>query len=98
MLETYSQIDCDIVDKNKNPKKYRLTEALAHVEGMNQRQATTMIYGNVGTAPVRWLETFSPQPPDENVFRFMAEWDARATELEKTFHAPEPPGGLVPIR
>jgi hypothetical protein len=51
MLETYSQIDCDLVDKNKNPKKYRLTEALPHVEAMNQRQATTMIYGNVGTAP-----------------------------------------------
>ena len=40
-------------------------------------------FTNVGSRPVRWLETFSPQPPKENVFRFMAEWDARARELEK---------------
>jgi quercetin dioxygenase-like cupin family protein len=37
---------------------------------------------NVGTEPVRWLETFAPQPPRENVFRFMAEWDKKARELE----------------
>jgi len=35
-------------------------------------------FRNVGRQPVRWLETFAPQPPKENVFRFMAEWDARA--------------------
>ena len=39
-------------------------------------------FTNIGTGPVRWLETFSPQPPKENVFRFRAEWDARAAELE----------------
>ena len=39
-------------------------------------------FKNIGTGPVRWLETFSPQPPKENVFRFRAEWDARAAELE----------------
>ena len=37
---------------------------------------------NVGQEPVRWLETFAPQPPRENVFRFMAEWDKKAGELE----------------
>lgn len=39
-------------------------------------------FANVGTVPVRWLETFSPQPPAENVFRFSAEWDKRAAEIE----------------
>jgi quercetin dioxygenase-like cupin family protein len=39
-------------------------------------------FANVGREPVRWLETFSPQPPAENVFRFVAEWDQRATQLE----------------
>ena len=38
-------------------------------------------FGNVGTEPVRWLETFAPQPPKENVFRFMAEWEAKAKEI-----------------
>ena len=37
---------------------------------------------NAGREPVRWLETFAPQPPRENVFRFMAEWDRKANELE----------------
>ena len=39
-------------------------------------------FRNASDAPVRWLETFAPQPPKENVFRFMAEWDAKARELE----------------
>ena len=39
-------------------------------------------FRNVGIAPVRWLETFAPQPPKENVFRFMAEWETKARGLE----------------
>ena len=39
-------------------------------------------FANVGTVPVLWLETFAPQPPDENVFRFMAEWEKKAKEIE----------------
>jgi mannose-6-phosphate isomerase-like protein (cupin superfamily) len=39
-------------------------------------------FRNVSAAPVLWLETFAPQPPKENAFRFMAEWDAKARELE----------------
>jgi quercetin dioxygenase-like cupin family protein len=39
-------------------------------------------FKNVSGAPVLWLETFAPQPPRENVFRFMAEWETKARELE----------------
>lgn len=39
-------------------------------------------FANIGAEPVRWLETFSPQPPAENVFRFVAEWEQRAREIE----------------
>jgi quercetin dioxygenase-like cupin family protein len=39
-------------------------------------------FANVGKEPVIWLETFAPQPPKENAFRFMAEWNTRAKELE----------------
>jgi quercetin dioxygenase-like cupin family protein len=39
-------------------------------------------FANLGAEPVRWLETFAPQPPAQNVFRFKAEWDQRARELE----------------
>jgi quercetin dioxygenase-like cupin family protein len=37
---------------------------------------------NIGSTPVRWLETFAPIPPAENVFRFMRDWDKRQKELE----------------
>ena len=39
-------------------------------------------FTNVSSQPVRWLETFAPQPPRENVFRFMAEWEKKAATLE----------------
>ena len=39
-------------------------------------------FRNVSSVPVRWLETFAPQPPKENVFRFMAEWERERRELE----------------
>jgi quercetin dioxygenase-like cupin family protein len=39
-------------------------------------------FRNVSDKPVRWLETFAPQPPRENVFRFMADWDKVSRELE----------------
>jgi len=42
----------------------------------------THTFQNISREPVRWLETFSPQPPRENVFRFFAEWDQRARALE----------------
>jgi mannose-6-phosphate isomerase-like protein (cupin superfamily) len=40
-------------------------------------------FANVGNEPVRWLETFAPQPPAENAFRFAEEWRQRARELEE---------------
>jgi quercetin dioxygenase-like cupin family protein len=41
-------------------------------------------FANVGTEPAVWLETFAPQPPRENAFRFTAEWDRKGRELEGT--------------
>lgn len=38
-------------------------------------------FGQVGDKTLRWLETFSPQPPQENVFRFKGEWETKAKEL-----------------
>jgi quercetin dioxygenase-like cupin family protein len=38
---------------------------------------------NAGAAPVRWLETFAPLPPQENAFRFFAEWDAKGRAIEE---------------
>jgi mannose-6-phosphate isomerase-like protein (cupin superfamily) len=38
-------------------------------------------FSNIGAEPVRWLETFAPQPPRENVFRFKWEWEKKAQEI-----------------
>lgn len=51
MLEARSQIDKDLADLNGNTAAFRLSRASRHMEAMNQRMASTMIYGNAGTAP-----------------------------------------------
>lgn len=51
MLESYSQVDKKLANLNDNVKAFRLSEAKAFIEAMNQRMATTVIYGNQGTAP-----------------------------------------------
>lgn len=39
---------------------------------------------NRSSQPVCWIETFAPQPPSENVFRFFAEWAKRGEEFERS--------------
>ncbi|MEM7343780.1 MAG: cupin domain-containing protein [Chloroflexota bacterium] len=38
-------------------------------------------FANIGDEPVHWLETFAPQPPREDVFRFKGAWEQKAEEL-----------------
>lgn len=47
MLEAYSRVDQDLVTLNGNMGAFRLSEAKAFLEAMNQQMATTLIYGNV---------------------------------------------------
>ena len=49
---------------------------------MDQRQVRHSATNISKETPVRWLETFAPQPPAENVFRFLAEWEKKAVEIE----------------
>jgi hypothetical protein len=51
MLEAYSEVDKDLAELNGNVSSFRLSEAHAFVESMNQEMASTMFYGNQGTAP-----------------------------------------------
>src|SRR5712691_753594 len=37
---------------------------------------------NKGNVPMRWLETQTPQPPNQQAFRFPADWAYLATKLE----------------
>jgi len=50
MLEAWSEVDKDLADLNGNTNAFRLSEATAFLEAMNQEVAQTMIYGNAGLA------------------------------------------------
>ena len=66
------------VEATMDGKVYRATPGNVLWTGVGCVHA----FRNVGTVPVLWLETFAPQPPKENAFRFMAEWETKARELE----------------
>ena len=51
MLETYSIVDKDLVDKAPNPKLFRLSESSAFIEAMNQAMQSEVFYGNTNTRP-----------------------------------------------
>ncbi len=51
MLEAYAEVDKDLAMLNGNTDAFRLSEANAFIEAMNQEMASTVFYGNSGTAP-----------------------------------------------
>lgn len=51
MLEAWSEVDVELADLNGNANRFRFTEAQAFIEAMNQEMASTLFYGNAGTAP-----------------------------------------------
>ncbi len=51
MLEAWSEVDVDLAKLNGNINAFRLSEAKAFIEAMNQEMAQTIFYGNGGLAP-----------------------------------------------
>lgn len=51
MLEAWSEVDKDLAELNGNTPAFRLSEARAFIESMNQEMAQTLFYGNSGLAP-----------------------------------------------
>jgi len=51
MLEAWSEVDVDLAKLNGNIQSFRLSEAMAFIEAMNQEMAQTLFYGNGGIAP-----------------------------------------------
>jgi len=62
MLEDYAEVDKALADLNGNTAAFRLSEDRAHIEGMSQEFASTLIYGNEGTEP----EAFTGLAPRYN--------------------------------
>lgn len=51
MLEAYSEVDKDLAELNGNVSQFRLGEAQAFIESMNQEMASTIFYGNQSVTP-----------------------------------------------
>jgi hypothetical protein len=55
MLEDYCEIDKALADLNGNTAEFRLTEAQATMEALNQSVAQTLFYGDTAVNPERFL-------------------------------------------
>ena len=62
MLEAVSEVDVDLVKLNGNDAGFRLSEAQAFIEAMNQTMAGYLFYGNAATSP----EVFTGLAPRYN--------------------------------
>jgi hypothetical protein len=51
MLEAWAECDVELAKLNGDVGAFRLSEAQAFIEAMNQEMASTLLYGNQGTAP-----------------------------------------------
>lgn len=54
ILRAWSGVDKTLADLSTDPSGFRLSEAKAFMEGMNQEAQQTFIYGNAGTAPTEF--------------------------------------------
>lgn len=55
MLEAYSEVDKDLAELNGNSSAFRLSEAQAFIEAMNQSFVQTLFYGDTTVNPERFL-------------------------------------------
>lgn len=55
ILEARSEVDKDLADLNGNASSFRLSEAQAFLEAMNQAFAQTLFYGDTSVNPERFL-------------------------------------------
>jgi hypothetical protein len=68
-MEDRSEIDVRLLELNANSAAYRLSEAGAHIEGMQQATATYLFYGNQRTMPEAYdgLDVRYPYKDSPNV-------------------------------
>lgn len=60
VLSAYSQIDKNLAELNGDIASLRMSEDNAHLEGLSQQMATTLMYGNAATNPTQFTG-FSPR-------------------------------------
>jgi hypothetical protein len=53
-MEDWSEVDAKLVERAKDPQKFRMNEAKAHIMGIAHTFASTLIYGNTATEPEKF--------------------------------------------
>lgn len=53
-MEDWSEVDAKLVEKAKNPQKFRMNEGKSHIMGIAHELASTMIYGDTATDPEKF--------------------------------------------
>lgn len=53
-MEDWSEVDAKLVEKAKNPQKFRMNEGRAHILGIAHELARTMIYGDTAADPEKF--------------------------------------------
>lgn len=53
-MEDWSEVDAKLVEKAKDPQKFRMNEAKAHIQGITNAAAYTLFYGNTATEPEKF--------------------------------------------
>jgi hypothetical protein len=53
MLEAYAEVDAALADLNGNTNDFRLSENMAHIQGMSNDLATALFYGDTDVNPER---------------------------------------------
>ncbi len=65
MLEAYAEVDKALADLNGNTAAFRMSEDMAHIEGMNQELSSSIFYANEATAPEE-ITGFAPRFNDQS--------------------------------
>jgi hypothetical protein len=55
ILESWSQVDKRLVEVAPNPAQFRMSEASSFIEGMGDTFASTLIYGDTGADPEKFM-------------------------------------------
>lgn len=53
-MEDWSEVDAKLVERAKDPQKFRMNEGKAHLQGIANSAAYHMIYGNTATEPEKF--------------------------------------------
>ena len=83
MMEAWSEVDSKLVDMSGNPGAFRLSEATAFIEAMNQQMVNSLFYASTDTTP-QAFHGFAPRFNDLSATNGSQIVDAGGTGSDNT--------------